>query len=196
MLTRSEEKVLQFITRHIALHGRAPTRAEMCQGLGLNSRGTVEKHVSALEKKGHLYRDRSWGGLRLSGEATKRAHTLPLVGRISAGRPIEAISGQEDINIPELLLGPDRYVLKIKGDSMIGIGIHDGDYAVIRHTDTARTGDIVVALIDGNEATLKRYRKRKQGIELVAENPALAPLCYEDHRVQIQGVLVGSFRVY
>lgn len=196
MLTRSEEKVLQFITRHIALHGRGPTRAEMCQGLGLSSRGTVEKHVSALEQKGHLHRDRSWGGLRLTGEATKRAHTLPLVGRISAGRPIEAIRGQEDINIPELLLGPDRYVLKVSGDSMIGIGIHDGDYAVIRHTDSAQTGDVVVALIDGTEATLKRYKKHKHGLELIPENPALAPLRYAAHRVQIQGVLVGSFRIY
>lgn len=196
MLTRSEEKVLQFITRYIAMNGRAPTRAEMCEELGLSSRGTVEKHVKSLEQKGHLYRDRSWGGLRLRGEASKRLHSLPLVGRISAGKPIEAIAGQEEINIPEMLLAPDRYVLKVKGDSMIGIGIQDGDYVVIKHTGSARSGQIVVALIDEQEATLKRLKKRRNGIELIPENPDMEPLLYEVERVRIQGILVGSFRVY
>lgn len=196
MLTKSEERVLQFITRHIAMNGRAPTRAEMCQGLGLSSRGTVEKHVKSLEEKKHIYRDRRWGGLRLAGEAMARSTSLPLVGRISAGKPIEAIAGHDEINIPEMLLGPDRYVLQVKGDSMIDAGIHDGDYAIIHHADQAKTGDIVVALIDGEEATLKRFRKKRGSVELIPENAKMGPVFYESDRVQIQGVLVGSFRVY
>jgi len=196
MLTRTEEKVLQFITRHVALNGRSPTRAEICAGLGFSSRGTAEGHVKALESKGHLHRDRRWGGLRLTGEAERHASILPLVGRISAGKPIEAILHQDEINFSELLLGPDRYVLKIQGDSMIDAGIHDGDYVVIQHTETAKTGDIVVALVDQNEATLKRLKKRRNGIELIPENKDMSPMLYAAERVQIQGIVVGQVRLY
>jgi repressor LexA len=196
MLTRSEEKVLQYITRHIVIQGHAPTRLEICGALGFSSRGTADGHIKSLEKKGHIERDRSWGGLRLTGEATKRATVLPLVGRISAGKPIEAISNKDEINFSELLLGPDRYVLQVNGDSMIEAGIHDGDYVVIKHTNTAKTGDIVVALIDQSEATIKRLKKRRNGIELIPENKTMKPMVYTSDRVQIQGILVGQVRLY
>ena len=196
MLTKKEEKVLQFITRHITMNGRSPTRAEICDGLGFRSRGTAEGYVKALESKGHLHRDRRWGGLRLTGEIQGRLNSLPFIGRISAGKPIEAIVDQTEINFSDLLLGADRYVLKISGDSMIDAGINDGDFVVIKHADTAKTGDIVVALIDQNEATLKRLKRHRDNIELVPENTSMEPLFYDADRVQIQGILVGQVRIY
>lgn len=196
MLTHTEEKVLQYITRQITLNGKAPTRAEICKYMGFRSRGTAEKYVNKLEQKGHIHRDRQWGGIRLTGEGEKRSHCLLLAGRIAAGRPIEAISGEDEINIPELLLGEGRYVLKVKGDSMIDAGIFDGDFVVVKHADSAKSGDIVVALIDQHEATLKRYQKKRNGIELQPANPSLKPVLYDPDRVQIQGIVIGSLRMY
>ncbi|MEX2515426.1 MAG: transcriptional repressor LexA [Gammaproteobacteria bacterium] len=197
MLTALEEKILQFITRHIAQQGHAPTIAEIGKGVGLRSRGTVHRYVESLIDKGHLQRsERSWRSLRLTGENSKRLHTLPLAGRIAAGAPIEAIAGEDEINIGELFDGPDRFVLKVKGDSMIEAGILDGDYVVVRYSTSARDGDIVVALIDEQEATLKRFRRNGSQIELLPENSELTPLVYPADRVQIQGILVGQMRGY
>ncbi|MEE9552337.1 MAG: transcriptional repressor LexA [Gammaproteobacteria bacterium] len=196
MLTPNEERVLQFITRHIGLRGIGPTLEEIGAEIAVNSKGTVHRYVKALEDKGHIYREPNWRGIRLTGEGTRRASTLPLVGRISAGKPIEAIPRKDEINFPELLLGPGRYVLKIQGDSMIDAGIHDGDYVIIKHAETAKTGDIVVALIDNDEATLKRFKRRRNGIELIPENKNMTPMLYAYERVQIQGILVGQVRLY
>lgn len=196
MLTKKEEKVLQFITREIAANGRAPTRAEICDKFDFKSRGTAEDYVRSLENKGHIIRDRSWGGIRLVGEIQRKHHTLPLFGRISAGKPIEAIANMDEIDVPGMLLGNGRYVLMVKGDSMINIGIHDGDYVIIKHTETAKSGDIVVALIDSEEATLKRLKKKRDSIELVPENSSMQPMSYDTERVRIQGILVGQFRTY
>jgi repressor LexA len=196
MLTPKEEKVLQCITRYIAIQGHGPTLEEIGTEVGINSRGTIHRYVKALEDKGHLHRNPQWRGMRLTGEAERRTNMLPFVGRISAGKPIEAITDQEEINFSELLLGADRYVLKIAGDSMIDAGIHDGDYVIIKHAESAKTGDIVVALIDQSEATLKRLKKRRKGIELIPENASMQPMFYDNERVQIQGVLVGQVRLY
>ena len=197
MLTRLEETILQFLTRHIAQHGHAPTLDEIGAGVGIRSRGTVHRYIESLVSKGHVYREgRSWRSLRLTGENSRRSLTLPLVGRIAAGSPIEAIPGEDELDISHLLQGPDRFVLKVQGDSMIDAGILDGDYVIIRHADTAEEGDIVVALIDGEEATLKRFHRNGQQIELIPENSALTPLVYPPERVQIQGLLVGQVRGY
>ena len=134
--------------------------------------------------------------MRLTGENTRKLTILPLVGRIAAGRPIEAISDQKEINFSDLLLGPDRYVLEVKGDSMIEAGIFDGDLVIIRHAETANDGDIVVALIDGEEATLKRLRKHGSRVELIPANRHLASMVYPTERVQIQGVIAGQVRIY
>lgn len=197
MLTRLEGKVLQFITRYIAQNGHAPTLEEIGQGVKIRSRGTVHRYVESLVEKGHVYREgRSWRSLRLTGERSRHSLTLPLVGRIAAGSPIEAIPGQEELDIEALFAGADRFVLKVKGDSMIDAGILDGDYVIARHAQTADDGDIVVALIDGEEATLKRFHRNGEQIELVPENSELTPLVYPAERVQIQGVLVGQLRGY
>jgi len=197
MLTGLEERVLQFITHYIAQNGRAPTLAEIGGALGIRSKGTTHRYVQSLIRKGHLHRTgRSWRGIRLTGENARRLTILPLLGRIAAGRPIEAIGDQTEINFSDLLLGPDRYVLKVKGDSMIDAGIFDGDLVVIRHTETAENGDIVVALIDGEEATLKRLRKHGARVELIPANRKLASMVYPAERVKIQGVIVGQVRLY
>ena len=120
MLTGLEEKVLQCITHYITRNGHAPTLIEIGKELNINSKGTVHRYVESLIEKGHLHRTgRSWRGLRLTGEQNRRLTILPLLGRIAAGRPIEAIPEQQEINFSDMLLGTDRYVLEVKGDSMI-----------------------------------------------------------------------------
>ncbi|MDH5368761.1 MAG: transcriptional repressor LexA, partial [Gammaproteobacteria bacterium] len=141
--------------------------------------------------------ERGWRGIRLADDALSNSTTLPLVGRIAAGQPIEAIHNQEEINLTEMFVGKDRYALQIKGDSMIDIGILDGDIVVIEPQNTAQFGDVVVALIDDQEATLKRYKRLKDGrIELSPENQDLQPMIYDASRVKIQGLLVGQLRSY
>ena len=197
MLTRLEEKILQFITHHIAQHGHAPTLVEIGAGLKIRSKGTVHRYVDSLIEKGHLHRDgRNWRALRLTGENTRRLTILPLLGRIAAGKPIEAVPDQKEVNFSELLLGPDRYVLQVKGDSMIDAGILDGDLVVIRQTNTADNGDIVVALIDNDEVTLKRLRKHGSRVELIPANQSLASMIYPAERVRVQGVVIGQVRLY
>ncbi len=198
MLTRQQDRILQFLRTHLARHGHGPSLEEIGTAVGIRSKGTVHRHVQALIDKGYLQREaRSWRSLRLTDTPTPSPAVLPLVGRIAAGRPIEAIEGQDEINLAEVLMGPGRYVLQVRGDSMVEAGILDGDLVVIQQQDTADDGDIVVALIDDEEATLKRLRHTPNGqIWLIPENPAMQPMTYPPERVRIQGVLVGQFRSY
>jgi repressor LexA len=122
---------------------------------------------------------------------------MPLLGRVAAGRPIEAIQGEETLDLSGMLLGPGRFALRVVGDSMIGAGILSGDTVVVKQAQTARDGEIVVALIDNDVATIKRLKRRKDGdIELIAKNPTIAPMIYSPSRVLIQGVVVGQLRTY
>lgn len=196
MLTQRQAKALEAIKGYINFHGHAPTLEEIGQALGVQSKGAVHRLVNALVDEGYLIRERSsWRGLRLAGE--EASPTLPLVGRIAAGQPIEAIPGEDTLNLADFLLGPDRYALRVQGDSMVGAGILDGDTVVVKQADTARDGEIVVALIDGEEATLKRLKRcGDDSIELIAENPAIAPMLFPASRVHIQGVVVGQMRSY
>jgi repressor LexA len=198
MLSRAQHKTLDFIRQFILRHGYAPSLAEIAAGLGLRSKGSLHKHVQALAKAGYLtVQAGQERGLRLTGQVEAQLHSLPLLGRIAAGRPIEAIQGEDTLNLVEFLLGPERFALRVQGDSMIEAGILDGDTVVIERRDTARNGDIVVALIDGEEATLKRLRhKGRDQIELLPANARLLPMVYPAERVRIQGVLVGQLRTY
>jgi repressor LexA len=198
MLTVQQKRVLDFIRSYMTRHGHSPTLREIGEGVDIQSRGAVHRHVQALLDRGALKRSRSgWRTLELVDGDEQQAPALPLLGRIAAGRPIEAIPGHDEVNIAELLLGENRYVLQVEGDSMVDAGILDGDMVVIRRADTAADGDIVVALIDNEEATLKRlYHLSGRRIKLSPENHAMAPLIYPEDRVCIQGVLVGQLRVY
>lgn len=197
MLTGLEEKILQCITRYITRNGHAPTLVEIGEILDIKSKGTVHRYVESLIEKGHLHRTgRSWRGLRLTGEQSRRLLILPFAGRIAAGQPIEAIPEQLEINFSEMLMGDGRYVLEVKGDSMIEAGIFNRDLVIVRESSTADNGDIVVALIDNGEATLKKLRKHGDRVELIPANQSMAPMIYPADRVHIQGVVVGQVRCY
>lgn len=193
MLTRQQHTTLTFIKDHLSKHGHAPTLKEIGAAIGVHSKGSVHRLVAALVDKGYLNRDPScWRAMQPT-----ESGNLPLLGRIAAGQPIEAIPGEDTLNLADFLLGPNRYALRVVGESMVGAGILNGDTVVVEQRDSARDGEIIVALIDGQEATLKRLKRRRDGmVELIAENPAIAPMVYAAERIRIQGVVVGQLRSY
>ncbi len=198
MPTLLEKRILNFIHAFIVKHGHSPTLVEIGKAVEISSKGTIHRYVQSLRNKDLLAPpERGWRGIRLADNALSNSTTLPLVGRIAAGQPIEAIQDNGEINLSEMFVGKDRYALQIKGDSMIDIGILDGDIVVIEPRNTAQFGDVVVALIDDQEATLKRFKRLKDGkVELSPENQNLQPMIYEASRVKIQGLLVGQLRSY
>lgn len=197
-LTRRQQAILDFLREHARQQAYPPTLDEVCAALGLRSRGSLHKHVSALVEAGHLEPlHGKQRGLRLSAAAMGEQHTLPLLGTIAAGRPIEAVAQPEHIDVPPLLRRrAPCYVLRVRGDSMVDEGILDGDYVIIEAREQARDGEIVVALVDGHEATLKRLQRRSGEVLLHPANATMEPMRYAPERVAIQGVLVGQMRRY
>lgn len=200
MPTDRSRQVYDFVRAYTARHGYAPKLREIAGHLGIRSRGVVHRHLRALEAEGllRIEPDRA-RGIRLRGRAAAAARPgqLPLLGRIAAGRPIEAIPGEDEIDLSEFFVNHNRFVLRVTGDSMIEDGILDGDMVLVEKHDTADNGEIVVALIDGLEATLKRLQKNRDGsVTLRPANAALSPMRYNAARVRIQGVVVGQFRSY
>jgi repressor LexA len=217
MLTRKQSELLTYIQARLAESGISPSFEEMKDALALKSKSGVHRLISALEERGFIRRlpnrARALEVLRLpdaqaAGAAQPRGPAtappaandvidLPLHGRIAAGMPIEALEGQTTLPVPAALLGPgEHYALEVAGDSMVEEGILDGDYALIRKTDVARDGEIVVALIDDNEATLKTYRKEGQMVRLDPANRRYDPQRYRPEQVRIQGRLSGLLRRY
>ncbi len=201
MLTPSEKKTLKFIQKYCIEKGYSPTLTEIAKGIGIKSKGVVHRYIKTLESLNLIsissHRKR---GIVLNLEAYENqsvAPIIPLLGRIAAGQPIEAIEGREEINLADFIMNPDRFALQVSGDSMIEAGILDGDTVIIKHQNTAENGDIIVALIDGLEATLKRLKKLPDGmILLIPENKLMEGIIYEAKRIQIQGVVVGQLRSY
>ena len=201
MLTSSEKKTLKFIQKYCIEKGYSPTLTEIAKGIGIKSKGVVHRYIKTLESLNLIsissHRKR---GIVLNLEAYENqsvAPIIPLLGRIAAGQPIEAIEGREEINLADFIMNPDRFALQVSGDSMIEAGILDGDTVIIKHQNTAETGDIIVALIDGLEATLKRLKKLPDGMILLnPENKLMEGIIYEAKRIQIQGVVVGQLRSY
>jgi repressor LexA len=199
MLTDRQRQVHDFIQRHLARHGIAPKLAEIGRALGIRSRGVVHRHVRALVDAGLVEVEPGrHRGIRLAGPApAPGALELPLLGRIVAGQPLEAIPDQATIDLGQFFMGPGRFVLRVQGDSMVEAGILDGDMVVVKQAEQAADGEIVVALIDGEEATLKRLRNNRDGsVTLLPANRALAPMIYPAARVRIQGVVVAQLRSY
>lgn len=199
MLTPAHQKTLDYLRKHWRKHGQSPTLPEIAAGIGISSKGVAHKYVQALIEAGYVVQASGrWRGLRLveaPGEAEGLA--LPLLGRIAAGNPIEAIRGEETFDFSSFVMGSNRYALRVKGDSMIEAGILSGDTVIVEARDSARDGEVVVALVDESETTLKRLKRRKDGsIQLTAANVAIAPMIYSPERVRIQGVVVGVFRSY
>ena len=191
-----EEKILGFVSHFCFEEQRSPTLAEIAEGIGYTSRGSVHRYVKSLIDDGFLTSDGGNKNLHCTGKPQSDL-TLPLLGRIAAGRPIEAIAESMELNITNLFAGPNRFVLQVNGDSMIDAGIHDRDYVIVQQSSTARDGEIVVALIDGYEATLKRYYTiAGNRVRLVPENANMEPMNFPADQVQIQGILVGQMRKY
>ena len=197
MLTKLEQKILDFITDYIAQNACAPTLAEIGGKLGLRSRGTVHRYVESLRKKKYLRRSGGgWRDIQLTKKNKQSLTILPMEGQIAGGKTIERSPGSQQVNFSELLLGPERFVLRVMGNSMVSAGILSGDLIIVRKSESANNGDIVVALIDNQEITLKRLRKHGDRIELVPDNPSLTSMIYPTSRVHIQGVVVGQVRIY
>jgi repressor LexA len=214
MLTRKQSELLTYIQARLGESGISPSFEEMKEALALKSKSGVHRLISALEERGFIRRlpnraraleilkmpDSQAGAAgqpRSVPAAANDVVELPLHGRIAAGMPIEALEGQTTLPVPAALLGPgEHYALEVAGDSMVEEGILDGDYALIRKTDTARDGEIVVALIDDNEATLKTYRREGQMVRLDPANRRYDPQRYRPEQVRIQGRLSGLLRRY
>ena len=205
MLTHQQEKLLQFINNFQLTSNVTPSFDEMKDGLGLRSKSGIHRILSALEERGYINklnnRARAIEVLKFPNNKTEYFNnniTIPILGKIAAGHPIEAITDNTNyIDIPKSLLGKGEYfLLEVEGDSMINAGIFDGDQVIIEKRNDAKNGDIVVALIDNNEATLKRIYKRGQQLALQPENPAFKTIIYEPDRVQIQGILKQLIRKY
>lgn len=198
-LTDQQRHVLDFIERYSATHGMPPKLQEIAEGIGISSRGVAHRYVQALIEAGYL--ETSPGqhrGIRLLRSNPHRPeNTLPLLGRIAAGKPIEAITDQGELDFSDFFSG-GNFAIQVKGDSMIEAGILDGDTVIIRFSETANDGDIVVALVDESETTLKRFKRSNQGryIKLIPANSSMEPMVYEADRVRIQGVLIGQLRKY
>lgn len=201
LLTRKQREVYQYLVDNQDLFGDAPpTLDQLCQHLGLKSRGSLHKHIHALIDAGLLEPiEGLHRGIRLRQQESNSTseNQLPFAGRIAAGLPIEAIEESEQIEIPpQLKTSNNCFVLQVDGESMINAGILDGDYVIIEQRSSARDGEIVVALIEGEEATLKTLEQRPDMVVLHPANDAMQPMRYSPDQVQIQGVLVGQMRSY
>lgn len=198
-LTDRQQKTYEFLCAYAARHGRSPKLREIADHLGIQSRGTVHRYLSALVEARliSVAADRARGIELLDAGGEFKPFTLPLVGRITAGLPIEAIPDHDEIDLSEFFIRPNRFVLKVTGESMIEAGILDGDMVVVEKSSTARDGEIVVALIDNDEATLKYFRRNADhSITLEPANREFKPMRYPADRLQIQGIVVGQFRAY
>ncbi|TSC72395.1 MAG: SOS regulatory protein LexA [Parcubacteria group bacterium Gr01-1014_38] len=197
-LTKRQAGVLQFIREYVAAHEYAPSYQEIAEGLGRSSKATVFAHIQALKAKGLLRTEPSGArALELSKSVSLlvKAVQLPLAGRIAAGAPIEAVQERENIAIPvELLPNLNCYCLQVKGDSMVDDGILDGDYVVVERSFYPRNGDVVVALLDNEYATLKRYYREKDRIRLQPANRTMKPLYVKNPA--IQGIVRAVLRRY
>jgi repressor LexA len=216
MLTVKQRELLIFIDDRLKDSGVSPSFDEMREALDLKSKSGVHRLISALEERGFIRRlpnrARALEVVKLPETRPSATVTpirpvaptpandavdIPLHGRIAAGTPIEALQGTETFSVPAALLGPgEHYALEVAGDSMVDEGILDGDFALIRKADTARDGEIVVALIDNEEATLKTFRREGRMIRLDPANSRYEPQRYEENRVRIQGRLAGLIRRY
>ncbi|NOW44648.1 repressor LexA [Novosphingobium sp. SG751A] len=226
MLTRKQHELLRFIQSSLEESGVSPSFEEMKEALDLKSKSGVHRLISALEERGFIRRlpnrARALEVLRQPEDVTPPVAAkpaapkkpvelarptapapandvveIPLHGRIAAGVPIEALEGQTMLPVPAALLGAgDHYALEVSGDSMVEAGILDGDLALIRKTDVAREGEIVVALVRGEEATLKYLRRERGMVRLDPANAAYDPQYYQPGEVQVQGKLAGLLRRY
>ena len=199
-LTKRQREILDYLNEFIQQHGYAPSLEEIGQRFNLSSLATVHKHLTNLQEKGFIRR--SWNRSRsvelLPGRAGGRAMELPMLGYVAAGSPIEAVASTETISVPESLVAGrrDTYVLRVRGESMIDEQIRDGDWVVVEDRKSADNGEMVIALVGGQDVTLKKFYREAGRIRLQPANPTMQPIYVDPDGVQIQGVVVGVMRKY
>src|SRR5436309_2920198 len=200
-LTRRQREILDFISTHIESKGYAPSFEEIARQFGFQSLATVHEHLTNLERKGYIRRthNESRAIEIVPPKGQTGATELPLLGLVASGQPIEAISGDETLAVPDELL-PRRgrsYVLRVRGNSMVDEHIQDGDFVVVQERNEADNGQTVVALVDGSGATVKKFYREPGGwIRLQPANPEMAPLRLNERDVIVQGVVIGVIRKY
>lgn len=204
-ITKKQKRTLDYVSSFIEQHGYSPSYREIANGLKLNSVATVAQHIDSLVSKGLLTKgNNSARSLLPVGEVeaanfTDSGMRLPILGLIAAGTPIETVSGHPDtLEVPPFMVGKrNSYVLQVKGQSMINDGIHNGDYVVVQEKDVPTNGEVVVALINGSEATLKRYYKEAGRVRLQPANDSMDPIYVTpDMDLKIQGIVIGLIRKY
>jgi repressor LexA len=202
-LTRRQREIFNFLRDNQEKFPFPPTLDKLCAALGMVSRGSLYKHIMALIAAGLVepFNDNKQGGIRLSAQAqhdeTAEEQGLPFVGRIAAGKPIEALENINYMAVPEVLKSDKPcYVLQVQGDSMVEAGIFDGDWVIIEQRSYADNGEIVVALIEKTEATLKYIEQSLGKVLLIPANSNMTAMDYRPEQVEIQGVLVGQMRSY
>lgn len=205
-LTKRQRQIYDYISDFVARNGYSPSFEEIGDGMGLSSLATVHKHVSNLEKKGLLKRDYNRsrsidvlppkGSLKKSMAAMPPPLELPLLGRIAAGRPIEAVENPETLSLSDFTSSKDVYVLKVMGESMQDEHIVEGDYVIVEKADTARNGEIVVAVVNKDDATLKRIYHEGETTRLQPSNAKMQPIIVPSKSVQVQGRVIGVLRKY
>jgi repressor LexA len=200
MLTHRQKEVYTFLKAYIEHHGVAPTYEEIRRHFGFRSYNSVFKHLKQLEARGYLtsrWKNKKQAfSLKEPVQASTTTTQLPLLGRVAAGEPIEALEDRDIVEVPESFLGTgEHFALRVRGDSMIEDGIHDGDIILLRKQEDAENGQTVVALIDG-EATVKRLYRKGDSVELHPANSSMKPLIVEAKKVTVQGVVVGLIRKY
>ncbi len=200
-LTKRQREILNFLSVYAEENGYAPSFEEIAQRFEYNSLATVHEHLTNLERKGYI--KRSYNESRaieiLPSQAFPRAVEVPLLGAVAAGAPIEAVNSGEAVAVPEDFVGRkgNHYVLRVRGDSMIDEQIRDGDYVVVNERRAADNGEMVIALIEGSSATVKRFYREANGrVRLQPANDTLEPIYLQDKDLRIQGVVVGVLRRY
>jgi repressor LexA len=199
-LTKRQKEILDHIQSFIDERGYAPSFEEIAAHFGYSSLATVHEHLSNLERKGYIRKSYNESrSIELVSEDTGASVVeLPLLGAVAAGLPIEAIEQQETLGVPpDMVGGGENYVLRVEGDSMIDEQIRDGDYIVVNSRETAHDGQMVVALVGGHSATVKKlYREPGGRVRLQPANAAMAPIIEDATNVRVQGVVVGVIRKY
>jgi repressor LexA len=200
-LTKRQKEILDFLELFLAENGYPPSYEEIARNFGYTSLATVHEHLENLRQKGYIRK--SYNASRsievMPSGTSVAAIELPLLGMVAAGQPIEAIADQESLAVPEDLVGRGgrHYVLRVRGDSMIDEQIRDGDYVIVNSRNTAQNGEMVVALVNGDSATVKKFYREAGGrIRLQPANVGMAPLYFSSDDVQVQGVVVGVIRRY
>lgn len=197
-LTKRQKEIFDFIQKHLEHEGYAPSLEEIGERFGLSSVATVHKHVQNLVDKGLLRK--AWNrsrSLEVAAPATTGAREIPMLGSVAAGVPVEAMPTQDMISVPEDLVGSRNcFALRVQGDSMMDDHIVDGDLVIVESRKIPRDGEAVVALIRGDEVTLKRFHREGNEVRLVPANPRLRPMKFPAEDVEVQGVVVGLLRRY